>query len=156
MRGWPRGAAGPGPSLPSLHSYPAGFVYIFLGLYYATGRGTDIRLAQYLFAGLYLLNLLLVFRIYCRTNKVAWSQGISPAASGPLLFCLVLTQGKRAGQEVGVGDLRFGGARLQQGVRDRLLTALVSLCSLQGPPVCFLLHVLRLLPHPLHLCPAAL
>ncbi|NXL04696.1 ALG3 mannosyltransferase, partial [Mesembrinibis cayennensis] len=50
--------------------YPAGFVYIFLGLYYATGRGTDVRLAQYLFAGLYLLNLLLVFRIYCRTNKV--------------------------------------------------------------------------------------
>ncbi|NWR63747.1 ALG3 mannosyltransferase, partial [Bucorvus abyssinicus] len=50
--------------------YPAGFVYIFLGLYYATGRGTDIRLAQYLFAGLYLLNLLLVFRIYSRTNKV--------------------------------------------------------------------------------------
>ncbi|KAK2530919.1 Alg3 [Columba livia] len=50
--------------------YPAGFVYIFLGLYYATGRGSDIRLAQYIFAGLYLLNLLLVFRIYCRTNKV--------------------------------------------------------------------------------------
>ncbi|NXK84777.1 ALG3 mannosyltransferase, partial [Amazona guildingii] len=50
--------------------YPAGFIYIFLGLYYATGRGTDIRLAQYLFAGLYLFNLLLVFRIYCRTNKV--------------------------------------------------------------------------------------
>ncbi|NXX85230.1 ALG3 mannosyltransferase, partial [Urocolius indicus] len=50
--------------------YPAGFVYIFLGLYHATGRGADIRLAQYLFAGLYLLNLLLVFRIYCRTSKV--------------------------------------------------------------------------------------
>ncbi|XP_071898569.1 dol-P-Man:Man(5)GlcNAc(2)-PP-Dol alpha-1,3-mannosyltransferase isoform X1 [Anas platyrhynchos] len=49
--------------------YPAGFVYIFLGLYYATGRGADVRLAQYIFAGLYLLNLLLVFRIYCRTNK---------------------------------------------------------------------------------------
>ncbi|NXI38577.1 ALG3 mannosyltransferase, partial [Galbula dea] len=50
--------------------YPAGFVYIFLGLYYATGRGTNIRLAQYLFACLYLLSLLLVFRIYYRTNKV--------------------------------------------------------------------------------------
>ncbi|XP_066049584.1 dol-P-Man:Man(5)GlcNAc(2)-PP-Dol alpha-1,3-mannosyltransferase isoform X2 [Chamaea fasciata] len=50
--------------------YPAGFVYIFLGLYHVTGRGSDIRLAQYLFAGLYLLNLLLVFRIYCRANKV--------------------------------------------------------------------------------------
>ncbi|XP_042690622.1 dol-P-Man:Man(5)GlcNAc(2)-PP-Dol alpha-1,3-mannosyltransferase isoform X2 [Centrocercus urophasianus] len=50
--------------------YPAGFVYLFLGLYYATGRGADIRLAQHIFAGLYLLNLLLVFRIYCRTCKV--------------------------------------------------------------------------------------
>ncbi|NXN98227.1 ALG3 mannosyltransferase, partial [Rhinopomastus cyanomelas] len=50
--------------------YPAGFVYIFLGLYYATGRGGDVRLAQYVFAGLYLLNLLLVFRIYSRTSKV--------------------------------------------------------------------------------------
>lgn len=75
LPGDPRGAAGPSPSLLSLHSYPAGFVYIFLGLYYATGRGSDIRLAQYLFAGLYLLNLLLVFRIYSRTNKVAWSRG---------------------------------------------------------------------------------
>nr|XP_031361485.1 LOW QUALITY PROTEIN: dol-P-Man:Man(5)GlcNAc(2)-PP-Dol alpha-1,3-mannosyltransferase [Lonchura striata domestica] len=63
----PRGA---GPSLRSPHSYPAGFVYIFLGLYHATGRGSDIRLAQYIFAGLYLINLLLVFRIYCRTSKV--------------------------------------------------------------------------------------
>lgn len=62
-------------------------MYIFLGLYYATGRGTDVRLAQYIFAGLYLLNLLLVFRIYCRTNKVAWSPrgrlGASPALLSP-------------------------------------------------------------------------
>ncbi|KYO30411.1 dol-P-Man:Man(5)GlcNAc(2)-PP-Dol alpha-1,3-mannosyltransferase [Alligator mississippiensis] len=50
--------------------YPAGFVYIFLGLYYVTGRGTDIRLAQHLFAGLYLATLVLVFRIYGRTRKV--------------------------------------------------------------------------------------
>ncbi|XP_053166309.1 dol-P-Man:Man(5)GlcNAc(2)-PP-Dol alpha-1,3-mannosyltransferase isoform X3 [Hemicordylus capensis] len=50
--------------------YPAGFVYIFLGLYYATGHGTNLRLAQYLFAALYLITLLLVFRIYSRTSKV--------------------------------------------------------------------------------------
>ncbi|KAG8136252.1 hypothetical protein E2320_009213 [Naja naja] len=50
--------------------YPAGFVYIFMGLYYATNRGTNIRLAQYFFATLYLATLLLVFRIYNRTNKV--------------------------------------------------------------------------------------
>ncbi|XP_028918551.1 dol-P-Man:Man(5)GlcNAc(2)-PP-Dol alpha-1,3-mannosyltransferase [Ornithorhynchus anatinus] len=50
--------------------YPAGFVYIFMGLYYATGRGTDIRLAQNIFAGLYLATLLLVFRIYSQTRRV--------------------------------------------------------------------------------------
>ncbi|XP_019388068.1 PREDICTED: dol-P-Man:Man(5)GlcNAc(2)-PP-Dol alpha-1,3-mannosyltransferase [Crocodylus porosus] len=50
--------------------YPAGFVYIFLGLYYVTGRGADIRLAQHLFAGLYLATLVLVFRIYGRARKV--------------------------------------------------------------------------------------
>ncbi|XP_078245882.1 dol-P-Man:Man(5)GlcNAc(2)-PP-Dol alpha-1,3-mannosyltransferase [Pogona vitticeps] len=50
--------------------YPAGFVYIFLGLYYVTNHGTNIRLAQYLFSALYLTTLLLVFRIYSRTSKV--------------------------------------------------------------------------------------
>ncbi|XP_036621735.1 dol-P-Man:Man(5)GlcNAc(2)-PP-Dol alpha-1,3-mannosyltransferase [Trichosurus vulpecula] len=50
--------------------YPAGFVYIFMGLYYATSRGTDIRLAQHIFLGLYLATLLLVFRIYSQTRRV--------------------------------------------------------------------------------------
>ncbi|XP_047420473.1 dol-P-Man:Man(5)GlcNAc(2)-PP-Dol alpha-1,3-mannosyltransferase isoform X1 [Sciurus carolinensis] len=50
--------------------YPAGFVYIFMGLYYATGRGTDIRMAQNIFAVLYLATLLLVFLIYHQTCKV--------------------------------------------------------------------------------------
>ncbi|XP_056675882.1 dol-P-Man:Man(5)GlcNAc(2)-PP-Dol alpha-1,3-mannosyltransferase isoform X2 [Monodelphis domestica] len=50
--------------------YPAGFVYIFMGLYYVTNRGTDIRLAQHIFLGLYLATLLLVFRIYSQTRRV--------------------------------------------------------------------------------------
>ncbi|XP_056600686.1 dol-P-Man:Man(5)GlcNAc(2)-PP-Dol alpha-1,3-mannosyltransferase [Triplophysa dalaica] len=50
--------------------YPAGFVYIFTGLYYITDHGQNIRLAQYLFAVFYLITLLLVFRIYHRTKKV--------------------------------------------------------------------------------------
>ncbi|KAL0966473.1 hypothetical protein UPYG_G00295700 [Umbra pygmaea] len=50
--------------------YPAGFVYIFTALYFITNHGLNIRLAQYLFAVLYLLTLLLVFRIYHRTKKV--------------------------------------------------------------------------------------
>lgn len=52
--------------------YPAGFVYIFTGLYYITDHGQNIRLAQYLFAIFYLITLLLVFRIYHRTKKVRW------------------------------------------------------------------------------------
>ncbi|KAH0512611.1 Dol-P-Man:Man(5)GlcNAc(2)-PP-Dol alpha-1,3-mannosyltransferase [Microtus ochrogaster] len=50
--------------------YPAGFVYIFMVLYYATGQGTDIPMAQNIFAVLYLVTLLLVFLIYHQTSKV--------------------------------------------------------------------------------------
>ncbi|KAI0217871.1 Dol-P-Man:Man(5)GlcNAc(2)-PP-Dol alpha-1,3-mannosyltransferase [Lamellibrachia satsuma] len=50
--------------------YPGGFVYIFMGLYHMTSAGTNIRLAQYIFAALYLLNLLFVFRIYQKTARV--------------------------------------------------------------------------------------
>ncbi|XP_011647493.1 lethal(2)neighbour of Tid protein [Pogonomyrmex barbatus] len=50
--------------------YPAGFVYVFSGLYYITSHGANIRIAQYLFAILYVVTLTLIFRIYARTKKV--------------------------------------------------------------------------------------
>ncbi|PIK58852.1 dolichyl-P-Man:Man(5)GlcNAc(2)-PP-dolichyl mannosyltransferase [Apostichopus japonicus] len=50
--------------------YPAGFVYIYMAFYYITNKGTDIRLAQYLFGVLYLATLPLVFRIFQKTKKV--------------------------------------------------------------------------------------
>lgn len=50
--------------------YPAGFVYIFTGLYYLTDHGKDVRLAQYIFAGIYLISLLVIFDIYRRVKKV--------------------------------------------------------------------------------------
>jgi len=50
--------------------YPAGFVYIFSGLYFITDQGKNIRLAQYIFVGLYLLMLVLVFYIYGKIKKV--------------------------------------------------------------------------------------
>ena len=53
--------------------YPAGFVYIFTVLYYLTGRGSDIRLAQYMFAVLYLVSLIVIFDIYRRVKKVTQS-----------------------------------------------------------------------------------
>lgn len=56
---------------PSGCRYPAGFVYIFTALYYITSHGANIRLGQYVFAVFYLITLLLVFRIYCRTKKVS-------------------------------------------------------------------------------------
>lgn len=50
--------------------YPAGFVYIYLALYYITRHGENIRLGQCLFAVFYLLTLLAVFRIYHRSRKI--------------------------------------------------------------------------------------
>ncbi|CAF3924355.1 unnamed protein product [Rotaria sordida] len=49
--------------------YPAGFVYIYLILYYITNFGTNIRLAQYLFACLYLIMISAIFYIYYRNAK---------------------------------------------------------------------------------------
>lgn len=39
--------------------YPAGSVYIFLGLYHLTARGANMRLAQYVFMVIYLASLAL-------------------------------------------------------------------------------------------------
>ncbi|KOC69727.1 Lethal(2)neighbour of tid protein [Habropoda laboriosa] len=50
--------------------YPAGFIYIFSILYFITGRGAEIKIAQYFFAVLYIVLLTLVFRIYAKTKKV--------------------------------------------------------------------------------------
>ena len=50
--------------------YPAGFVYIFSLLYSITGQGHELRVAQYIFALIYLLNLALVIRICHKTAKV--------------------------------------------------------------------------------------
>uniref|UniRef100_A0A182RCL8 dolichyl-P-Man:Man5GlcNAc2-PP-dolichol alpha-1,3-mannosyltransferase n=1 Tax=Anopheles funestus TaxID=62324 RepID=A0A182RCL8_ANOFN len=50
--------------------YPAGFVYIYSALYFLTSHGTNIRLAQYVFIGIYLLQLVLVLRLYCKSRKI--------------------------------------------------------------------------------------
>ncbi|XP_076647034.1 alg3, alpha-1,3- mannosyltransferase [Halictus rubicundus] len=50
--------------------YPAGFVYAFSALYYITDHGMKIKIAQYIFAALYISLLMLVFRIYAKTKKV--------------------------------------------------------------------------------------
>ena len=46
-------------------------MYIFAGLYYVTGHGTDIKIAQYIFAALYILTLVCVFMIYQKTASVS-------------------------------------------------------------------------------------
>ena len=50
--------------------YPAGFVYIFMGLYYITDLGVNIKRAQYIFSALYVANILVVFDIYGQAKKV--------------------------------------------------------------------------------------
>ncbi|KAM3966781.1 alg3, alpha-1,3- mannosyltransferase [Aphomia sociella] len=50
--------------------YPAGFVYIYSFFYFLTNQGENIKLAQYVFIGIYILQLMLVLRIYIKTRKV--------------------------------------------------------------------------------------
>ncbi|EDW85598.1 uncharacterized protein Dwil_GK23169 [Drosophila willistoni] len=50
--------------------YPAAFVYIYTVLYYITSHGNNVRLAQYIFAGIYLLQMCLVLRLYAKSRKV--------------------------------------------------------------------------------------
>ena len=52
--------------------YPAGFVYIFMGFYYATAHGKDIFLAQHMFIVVYLLTLFTAASLYCRTRVQPW------------------------------------------------------------------------------------
>lgn len=50
--------------------YPAGFVYIYSGLYFLTSGGQNIRLAQYVFAAIYLMQMYLVLRLYTKSRKL--------------------------------------------------------------------------------------
>lgn len=50
--------------------YPAGFVWIYMGLYYATQMGRNVRLGQCLFAVIYLVFLALVFRLVVKSRKL--------------------------------------------------------------------------------------
>ncbi len=54
--------------------YPAGFVYIYGILYALTQGGLAIRCAQYIFLGLYLVQLVLVLHLYRKSSQVpAWA-----------------------------------------------------------------------------------
>jgi len=48
--------------------YPAGFVYIYSALFYLTNEGEDIRLAQYIFMGVYIATLVAVLIIYSKAG----------------------------------------------------------------------------------------
>jgi len=48
--------------------YPAGFVYIFSLLYKITNNGENIRLAQYIFMGLYIATLVVILNIYKKSK----------------------------------------------------------------------------------------
>lgn len=50
--------------------YPAGFVYVYSIFYYLTAYGKNIRLAQYIFIGIYLLQMMFMLRLYTKCRKV--------------------------------------------------------------------------------------
>ncbi|KAG0253141.1 dolichyl-P-Man:Man(5)GlcNAc(2)-PP-dolichol alpha-1,3-mannosyltransferase [Mortierella polycephala] len=50
--------------------YPAGFVYIYSILYYLADQGRNILTGQWIFMGLYLITLIMVFTIYSKDAAV--------------------------------------------------------------------------------------
>lgn len=50
--------------------YPAGHVWVFSALRHMTDFGKDVRTAQYIFAGIYLATLAIVFRLYSYDRKI--------------------------------------------------------------------------------------
>lgn len=50
--------------------YPAGHVYIYTFFYFLTNHGRNIRLAQYCFIGIYLMQMYLMLKIYTKSRKV--------------------------------------------------------------------------------------
>uniref|UniRef100_A0A8R1DNP6 dolichyl-P-Man:Man5GlcNAc2-PP-dolichol alpha-1,3-mannosyltransferase n=2 Tax=Caenorhabditis japonica TaxID=281687 RepID=A0A8R1DNP6_CAEJA len=53
-----------------LYSYPAGHIWVYRVLHFFTDSGKDIRQAQYIFQGFYLLNLVFVFRILYKVVRI--------------------------------------------------------------------------------------
>ena len=58
--------------------YPAGFVYLFSALKYFTSDGSNIRIAQYIFMGIYILNLTVLLFLYLKSESSIplWSLGL--------------------------------------------------------------------------------
>lgn len=50
--------------------YPGGHLAVYSFFHFLTDRGRDIRFGQFIFIFIYLVNFLLVVRIYIKTQKV--------------------------------------------------------------------------------------
>ena len=50
--------------------YPAGFVYIYSLLFWATDEGSNVLRAQYIFFGIYMVFISAVFYVYSKTEVV--------------------------------------------------------------------------------------
>ncbi|KAI9103328.1 family 58 glycosyltransferase [Phlyctochytrium arcticum] len=49
--------------------YPAGFLYVYSALYHLTDGGVDIRTAQYVFGGIYLITLGVIMALYSQVQR---------------------------------------------------------------------------------------
>lgn len=64
--------------LTSFHSYPAGHVHIHHFLHDLTSNGANVRLAQHIYAALYILSLVLTCGIYSQAGIPNWALFILP------------------------------------------------------------------------------
>jgi alpha-1,3-mannosyltransferase len=62
--------------------YPAGFLYLFAALRWITKQGTNVRLAQYIFLGFYLMLQALVLLIYTQASRFLAQSLLSGSSSG--------------------------------------------------------------------------
>jgi len=79
--------------------YPAGFVYLFSGLYHLTQQGENILLAQYLFALLYLVNLAIVFVLFFACSNSNNSRSKSSSNSNKLSIVTSSSSSRRAEED---------------------------------------------------------
>ncbi len=61
--------------------YPAGFVYLFSVLYYLTDLGNNILLGQYLFLGLYVAFIAVLFVIHHKAKVVSHIKSINTSCA---------------------------------------------------------------------------
>ena len=73
--------------------YPAGFLYVFTFLRWITNQGENIKLAQFIFLGMYLTMQALILTIYTRTARFLTRKSKQPLQSAHTIWSWRIAMG---------------------------------------------------------------